>query len=99
MPALPSQPWPAASRQLWARGPQANVARAWSTATASSGTSTSARNDGGMRAIATASHQRELKRGSSAIGDPLASDRMAEEIARVGELEICYETFGHPKDP
>jgi len=24
---------------------------------------------------------------------------MAEEIAKVGELEICYETFGRPEDP
>ena len=24
---------------------------------------------------------------------------MAEEIAKVGDLELCYETFGSPDDP
>ena len=36
---------------------------------------------------------------SRRAGDTLASNRMAEEFANVGDLEICYETFGHPKDP
>jgi pimeloyl-ACP methyl ester carboxylesterase len=31
--------------------------------------------------------------------DPLASARMTEGIAHVGELDICYETFGNPQDP
>ena len=37
--------------------------------------------------------------GRSRAGDPLASQRMAEERVRVGDIEICYEPFGSPRDP
>ena len=50
VPTTPSQPWPAASRQLCASGPHTNDTRAWSIPAASSGTSTSARKVMGRRA-------------------------------------------------
>ena len=32
-------------------------------------------------------------------GEPLASLDMAEDFAKVGDIEICFETFGSPDDP
>src|SRR5215213_3344339 len=99
---MPSQPWPAACRQPSARDPQASVARAWSTPTASSGASSSARAMRGRRAM------RRIERiiGSSRPhqqswfpADLRSLSRMAERFARVGELDICYETFGDAERP
>src|SRR5688572_13891327 len=32
-------------------------------------------------------------------GTVVGSIAMAEQLARVGDIEICYETFGSPEDP
>ena len=98
-PATPIQPWPAASRQLSACGPQASEARAWSTPSASSGSSTSARSVSGMRCIAPGVHQRGLKRGSRIRRTLASMTRMTEHMAHIGEIDLCYEAFGSPEDP
>src|SRR5215218_8470256 len=110
LPAAPSQPWPAASRQLSARGPQATVARPRSTATASSGTSRSARRVGDSRVIgrsdriigrSTAAQHRgnpQSYRGRRRRA-PASLDRMAEELAKIGDVDLCFETFGSRADP
>src|SRR3954451_17316075 len=100
MPAGPSQPRPAASRQLSARGPQASVARARSTPTARSGTSTRARRVKEKRVIAAprraSSHQAVLNTVISRTFGVARLMAMAEAMARVGDLELCYEQFGDP---
>ena len=41
----------------------------------------------------------DLKRGSRNRRTLASMTRMAEQIAQIGELELCYETFGSPDDP